>query len=204
MPRDKTENHEKIIESAFAEFLEYGFKDASMRRIAEACGMSASGLYKHFPSKEDMFSALVEPTVEGFFNLQKELESAYYADIESCKPEESWSNKNETVVAMEYIYDHLDEFRLLICKSQGTRYENFAHDLAKLEEKVTLKYMNELKKNGIPINDVRKKEFHLLTTVSVEAVFQAVIHNFSRKEAMHYAETLEGFFEPAWKALFGL
>ena len=53
-----------------------------MRRIAEACGMSASGLYKHFPSKEDLFSALVEPTVEGFFNLQKELESAYYADIE--------------------------------------------------------------------------------------------------------------------------
>ena len=51
MPRDKTENHEKIIESAFAEFLEYGFKDVSMRRIAEACGMSASGLYKHFPSK---------------------------------------------------------------------------------------------------------------------------------------------------------
>ena len=204
MSRDKTAHHEQIIEAARKEFMAYGFADASMRRIAAAAGMSASGLYKHFPSKEDMFSALVEPTVEGFFNLQKELENAYYADIETCKPEESWSSKKETVVAMEYIYDHLDEFRLIICKSQGTRYENFTHDLAKLEEKVTLKYMNELKKNGIMIKDVKKKEFHLLTTVSVEAVFQAVIHDFSRKEAMHYAETLEGFFEPAWKALFGL
>ncbi|SEP55269.1 transcriptional regulator, TetR family [Lachnospiraceae bacterium NE2001] len=204
MPRDKSENHEKIISAALAEFLEYGFKDASMRRIAEASGMSASGLYKHFPSKEDMFAALVEPTVEGFFNLQREVEGSYYDDIKLDNLEESWSSKGETVKAMEYIYDHLDEFRLIICKSQGTRYESFTHDLAKLEENVTLKYMKELKKKGLPIKDVKKEEFHLLTTVSVEAVFQAVIHDFSRKEAMHYAETLEGFFEPAWKALFGL
>ena len=204
MPRDKTENHEKIISAAMLEFLEYGFKDASMRRIADVCGMSASGLYKHFPSKEDMFAALVEPTVEGFFKLQKDIEGSYYDDIKSDKSEEEWSSKKETVIAMEYIYDHLEEFRLIICKSQGTRYETFTHDLAKLEEDVTLKYMNVLKKSGAPVKNVSKKEFHLLTTASVEAVFQAVIHDFSRKEAMHYAETLEEFFEPAWKALFGL
>ena len=46
MPRDKTENHEKILAAAYDEFLEYGFNDASMRRIADACEMSASGLYK--------------------------------------------------------------------------------------------------------------------------------------------------------------
>lgn len=59
MPKDKTENHEKIISSARKEFMTYSFKDASMRRIAADAGMSASGLYKHFPSKEDMFAALV-------------------------------------------------------------------------------------------------------------------------------------------------
>ena len=61
-----------------------------------------------------------------------------------------------------------------------------------------------LKENGYQIRDIRKKEFHLLSTASVDAIFQAVIHDFSKKEAMHYAETLEEFFEPAWKALFGL
>ena len=52
MPRDKTESHEKIVAAAFKEFLDYGFREASMRRIASACGMSASGLYKFFSSKE--------------------------------------------------------------------------------------------------------------------------------------------------------
>ncbi len=70
MSKDKTENHEKIIVAAYEEFLTYGFNDASIRRIADACGMSASGLYKHFPSKEEMFAALVEPAYEG---LKQEL-----------------------------------------------------------------------------------------------------------------------------------
>ena len=57
MIRDKTLHHGNIIVAAMAEFLEYGFKDASMRRIASAAGMSVSGLYKHFPSKETLHYA---------------------------------------------------------------------------------------------------------------------------------------------------
>lgn len=204
MPRDKTENHEKIINAALTEFLEYGFKDASMRRIAEASGMSASGLYKHFPSKEDMFAALVEPTVQGFMELYSSLEDDYFEDIHAESKDQVLSGKSESIRIMEYIYEHIDEFRLLICKSQGTRYESFTHDMAMLEEKETLKYMKALKKAGFPVKNIKKKEFHLLATASVDAMFQAVIHDFSKKEALHYAKTLEEFYEPAWKQLFGL
>ena len=52
MPRDKSAHHEQIIEAAWREFMTYGFADASMRRIAAAAGMSASGLYKHFPARK--------------------------------------------------------------------------------------------------------------------------------------------------------
>ena len=63
MPRDKTEAHKRILKAATTEFLEYGFEGASMRRIAENAGITAGALYKHFKNKEDMFSALVEPTI---------------------------------------------------------------------------------------------------------------------------------------------
>ena len=59
-------------------------------------------------------------------------------------------------------------------------------------------------KKGIRVSKVEKKELHLLVTAYIEAVIQAVIHDFSRKEAMHYAKTLEKFYLPAWKALFGI
>lgn len=204
MPRDKTENHEKIIAAAFKEFLEYGFQDASMRRIAATCDMSPAGLYKHFPSKEDMFAALVDPALEGLMTLYRDIEVDYSEEIKSVEQDELWKDQSETTRAMKYIYEHFDEFKLIICRSQGTRYENFTHDLAELEEKVTFRYMKELEKNGIKVNKVSKKEFHLLVTANIEAMFQVVVHDFDKKEAMHYAQTLEKFYMPAWKALFGL
>lgn len=204
MPRDKSANHEKIMKAAYDEFLTYGFQDASMRRIAASCGMSASGLYKHFPGKEEMFAALVDPVIEGFMNLYHTVEAEYFDNLGSASVESAWQGQGEPVRAMQYIYDHIDEFRLIICKSQGTKYESFTHEIAKLEEEATLRYIRELKKKGYPVKNVNRREFHLLLTAYVEAMFQAVTHDFSGKEAMHYAKTIESFYGNAWKDLFGL
>ena len=129
MIRDKTMHHENIIEAAMAEFLEYGFKDASMRRIASAAGMSVSGLYKHFASKEDMFAALVEPACEGLLALFRQ-EATDQKQFIGTGDLSTWENGSDAKLAVSYIYDHLDAFRLIVCKSQGTKYENFVHDLA--------------------------------------------------------------------------
>ena len=204
MPRDKTENHEKIVEAAFDEFKKYGYEDASMRRIAAACGMSASGLYKHFPGKEEMFSSLVKPALDGLMDLYREIEKEYFDDLSHTGKANVSNSKGELVRAMEYIYDHFDEFELIICKSKGSVYENFKHDIAGLEEKVTLRYMEEIKKNGISVKKIDKKEFHLLVTACIEALFQTVTHGFSRKEAVHFAGTVEKFYGPAWKKFFGV
>lgn len=40
MPKDKTEAHEKIIAAAVREFTEYGYENASMRRIAAKVGLT--------------------------------------------------------------------------------------------------------------------------------------------------------------------
>ncbi len=204
MPRDKTENHGKIIEAAFEEFRTYGFEEASMRRIAAACGMSASGLYKHFPGKEEMFTSLVKPAVDGLMDLYREIEKEYFDELSDMGKADVSNSKGELVRTMEYIYDHFDEFELIICKSKGSIYENFKHDIASLEEKVTLKYMEEIRKKGIPVKDFEQKEFHLLVTSCIEALFQTVIHGFSKDEALHFAETVSAFYAPAWSAYFGI
>ncbi|MCR5268694.1 MAG: TetR/AcrR family transcriptional regulator [Lachnospiraceae bacterium] len=204
MPRDKSANHEKIIQAAYDEFLSYGFQDASMRRIAGACNMSASGLYKHFPSKEEMFAALVDPVIEGFMDLYHTVEEEYFGKIDFVGTENAWQGQGEPVRTMQYIYDHIDEFRLIICKARGTKYESFPHDIAMLEEDATLRYIKELKKKGYTVKNVSRKEFHLLLTAYVEALFQAVAHDFTRKEAMHYAKTIETFYGNSWNELFGL
>ena len=202
MPIDKTANHEKIIAAAKKEFLTYGFTDASMRRIAAAAGMSASGLYKHFASKEEMFSALVDPAYQGLLALFRQ-EAGDQEQLIGTGDLSVWETSNDARLAVSCIYDHLDAFRLIICKSQGTKYESFLHDLAVLEEKMTLSFMEMLKKQGVKLNEFNEKELHLLTTTNVNAIFQTVEHDLTREEAIHYADTLDRFFAKAWKEFFG-
>lgn len=202
MVRDKQHHHEQIISAAAAEFLEYGFNDASMRRIAAAAGMSVSGLYKHFAGKEEMFAALVEPAFQGLMDLYHREETAQKKKIELGDTSD-WDNGKDAELLITYIYDHLDAFKLIVCKSKGTAYEHFLHDLAVLEEKTTLQFMDLLRRQGVKIRDYDRNEFHLLVTVNISAVFQTVEHSFTREQALHYAETLDRFFSKAWAEFFG-
>ncbi|NCC66585.1 MAG: TetR/AcrR family transcriptional regulator [Clostridia bacterium] len=64
MPKDKNASHALVISAAKQEFLDKGFEKASMRTIAELAGMTPAGLYRHFTDKEEMFAALVQPTLD--------------------------------------------------------------------------------------------------------------------------------------------
>lgn len=202
MPRNKTENHEKIVAAAYEEFLKYGFTEASMRRIADACNMSASGLYKHFPSKEEMFAALVEPAYEGLKKSFFQIAEHDIGAIDDSFTKEVWEENEETVWVINHIYEHYRAFRLLACRSQGTRFENFVHELALLEEESTMEYMRRLKELGIKVNRISKKELHLFVTTSINTIFLAVEHDLTKKEALRYAKHLNAYNTAGWKKLF--
>ncbi|WP_287990671.1 TetR/AcrR family transcriptional regulator, partial [Ruminococcus sp.] len=130
MPRDKSESHEKILKSAVKEFMEYGFENASMRRIANEVGLTVGALYRHFPNKEEIFAVLVEPTIsELMAKYQAFVEQGY--EVMKCGDiQQLWNDsESETKWLMCFIYDHFEAFKLLICRSQGTRFERFVHDI---------------------------------------------------------------------------
>ena len=205
MPRDKTEAHEKIIAAAVHEFMEYGFENASMRRIASEVGLTVGALYRHFPNKEEMFAALVEPTIHDLMEKYQAFCERGYEVMKCGDVNKLWdSSESETKWLMSFIYDHFETFKLLICRSQGTRFEHFVHDIALLEERSTLEYFERMKQYSMNVNEVSQQEFHVLVTANVSALFEAVIHDFTREEAMHYAETLEAFFSAGWKKILGI
>ena len=64
MPRDKAVTHIKVLAAAREEFMEYGYENASMRRIGQRCDMTAAGLYRHCKDKAGLFGELVSPSIE--------------------------------------------------------------------------------------------------------------------------------------------
>ena len=55
---------ERILAAAERLFAEHGFGGVSMPTIAEASGITAGAIYKHFDSKDDLFFEVVRRTVQ--------------------------------------------------------------------------------------------------------------------------------------------
>ncbi len=55
-----TRKRKMIVDAALQAFLESGYGESSVNRIADAAGVSIKTLYRHFDSKDDLFSAVMQ------------------------------------------------------------------------------------------------------------------------------------------------
>lgn len=201
MPRDKTANHIKIMAAAKAEFMEVGFDRASMRRIADRCGMTAAGIYRHCRDKEDLFDQIVSPAVERI-NEWIDAHVARYIDAVNQDERMQWGD-SEIDMMREVVYPNMEEYHLLLAKSQGSKHENFLHDLTQRHQNQLLSYMSMLKAQGYTVWDIEPEELHLLLSAYITAMFEPVVHNYTMEDALRYLNTVEAFFLPGWKQLMG-
>ena len=201
MPRDKTANHIKIIAAAKAEFMEMGFDKSSMRSIAERCGMTAAGIYRHCVDKADLFDQIVAPAVDRI-NAWLDAHVARYVNAVHHEERIQWRD-SEIDMMREIIYPNMEEYHLLLTKSRGSKYEHFLHDLTEGQQAQLLQYMPMLKAQGYAVRDITPKELHLLLSAYTTALFEPVIHNYSVEEALRCLTTVEAFFVPGWKQLLG-
>ena len=58
-PRLTDRKRDAIVQAAIGEFREHGFNGTSMDRVAAAADVSKRTVYNHFPSKEDLFEAIL-------------------------------------------------------------------------------------------------------------------------------------------------
>ncbi len=201
MPKDKTASHVRVMAAARAEFTEYGFEKASMRRVGERCGLTAAGLYRHCRDKEDLFDQRVSPAVDRLNTWLKEHMEWYVKTAESSrKPlwRDSWTD-----MMREVVYPHMEDYTLLVAKSRGTKYENFLHDLTENGQSQFLSCFPLLRKMGYQVWDINPAELHLLLSAYSTALFEPVIHRYSPEDAIRCLDTVEAFFLPGWKKLMG-
>jgi len=203
LPKDKSASHVRIISAAKNEFLEKGFEKASMRSIAEAADMTPAGLYRHFTDKEEMFAALVQPALDALKEMMKAQTERAYAFLEKGDLESMWIGDTDLERLVDVVYDHYDAFRLLNKSSAGTRFERFFDEFIEVDQAETVRYINALRERGVHVNEIVPEELHLLLNAYYSAFFEVVAHEFSKKDAMHYLETLKKFFHPGWRSFLG-
>ena len=195
---------ERILSCARAEFLDKGYTDASLRVIAAAAETSTNSVYVRFKDKEGLFSAIVEPVlnemIERFLKIQ---EAFHHMDGAAQRAHMAEYADGGTMELVQYMYDHLDEFRLLLDASYGTRFHNFVDELVRIEVEYTYKYM---KAAGCPMQTedaLTERLLHIVTTSRFESIFEVIRHGMSREEAAKYIDLLSHYHRTGFFAVFG-
>ena len=205
MPRDKSATHERLIPIIKAEFLEFGYEKASLQHIASQAGITAAGLYRHFPGKEAMFSSLVEPTLKDFLEFwDNSISDAIHMMNEKNFPEafQEFRQRNNRDL-MNFVYDNYDALKLLLTKARGTRYENFEEEIVEKEVETIKSFFKILDKKGIEHSHVKENEMHILSTTLIAAITEAVKHDYTRKQALKHLDFVSRLLTPGIKDILG-
>lgn len=194
---------EKIEACAKKEFLEKGYMDASLRNIAAAAGTTTGSIYSRYGGKEGLFSAIVEPAAKEFIEIFKGVQEEFRMKDPKEQPEllDDFS-MNGMRRMVEYMYDHFEEFELLVNSSYGTKFQNFVEHLVDIETEYTYKFMAA---TGLSFKDGKPatRDFmHIMNKALFESFFEVIRHHMSKEDAMEYIDMLGKYHSAGWDVIY--
>ncbi|MCR5596170.1 MAG: TetR/AcrR family transcriptional regulator [Lachnospiraceae bacterium] len=203
MPRDKTDTHIRVMEAARNEFLEKGFEKTSIRDIGANAGITSAGLYRHCTDKEDLFYQVVQPAIDALEewignHIRKSYRSLEENDYNGI------NSQSEIDMVREVAIPYRTEFKLLLTKSAGTKYENFIHTMVEEHEQKMWEGLKSIESHGFPVKKVSHEELHILLSAYITALLEPIVHDYDEERIDHYLDTVEAFFMPGWHQLLGI
>lgn len=194
----------RIEESAIKEFMEKGFAKASLRQIVKNAGLTTGAFYKYYPTKDALFASLVEPYANKLYSIY----DVTIADFQSLPASQQQKNMIEASFGgitemLEYIYEHYDNFKLLLCKADGTPFTSFIHNLVEREVKSTVKFIDDMRASGVEVPEIDVEFVHMITSGMFLSVFEIVAHDMQKDIAIKRVQKIKEFYTGGWERMLG-
>lgn len=202
----KAEDTEKnILNTARKHFLKDGFSGASLRNIVKDAGLTTGAFYKYYPTKEALFDALTDPYIEHIYQIYDRV----VEDFEKLSAKEQTSNMSDTSgdgmdQMIDYIYEHYDNFRLLLKCGDSGKFETFIHNMVDREMRSSLEYVKKMKEDGIEIPIVEESLMHMIYTGFFSSIFQIIEHDIDKEIAKRNVHKLREFNTGGWERLWNV
>ena len=195
---------ERIHTAAQAEFLEKGYRAASLRNIVKTAGVTTGALYGYYDSKEALFAALVD---ESYRHVLDTYRAAVF-DFEALRPEEQEVQmgkvgRNCMQELLVYMNARRPAFHLILERAEGTPYSSLIDQLVTMEVTATERYCGVLRSMGKTVPDIDPRLEHMLATGMMNAYCEIVIHDMPLADAQRYLEELNDFYTAGWQRIMG-
>ena len=193
---------QKIQAAALAEFLDKGFLGASLRQIVKNAGVTTGAFYGYFSSKEALFASIVEPHAAALMGRFMEAQTSFAELPETEQPGHMGQESADYVHWMvDYICQHHEPVKLLLTKAEGTSYEHFVHNMVEVEVEYTLRYMEVLRRLGQNVPELSRSLCHIIASGMFNGLFEIVVHDMPREQAMRDVDQFRAFYTSGWLAL---
>lgn len=195
---------ENIQKAALAEFLEKGFLGASLRQIVKNAGVTTGAFYGYFSSKEALFASIVEPHAAALMGRFMEAQTTF-AELPEAEQAAHMGEESGAYVRwmVDYICEHREPVKLLLCRAEGTSYEHFVHNMVEVEVEYTLRYMEVLRRLGRDVPELSRSLCHIIASGMFNGLFEIVVHDMPREQALRDVEQFRGFYTGGWLKLMG-
>ena len=204
MENENLGTRDNILRAAMAEFLDKGFQGASLRQIVKNAGVTTGAFYGYFSSKEALFNALVEPHAAALMGRFMEAQTSFAELPEEQQPAHMGVESSSCVHWMvDYICQHRQPVKLLLTRAEGTSYEHFVHNMVEVEVEYTLQYMEVLSRLGREVPQLSRSLCHIIASGMMGGIFEIVIHDMPREQALRDVDQLRDFYTAGWLKLMG-
>jgi AcrR family transcriptional regulator len=133
----KPETHARVLAAAEQAFAEAGYEGATVAGIAERAGVSTGNVYRYFESKDALFYEVLPDSFPATFLrlVRKRVRAlARSADVTALDA----SARNEAEELLRFWIEHRRRVVILLDRSKGSRYEDFAAQFVKALMRPTL------------------------------------------------------------------
>ena len=194
--------HKKILESGKELFLKNGYERTNLRELCKKAGVTTGAFYRHFEDKSSIFRELVDDVATGLLSGFDIAEDKCFDNIDTGNTDEIWNISSYAIREfIHYIYMHFDIFKLIICCSDGTEYNNYIDRIVERELNSMYRMYETLDKKGISYNRVARNELHMIIHAYYACIFETVLHDFSKETALDSVQSLSVFFTAGWRKL---
>ena len=192
---------ENILACARDEFLAYGFRGASMRRIASSAGLTTGAIYRYFADKDALFDAVTKPARDALTHSFASMSDNSYVSLEQGVTYSKEQSMTNLAALFDIIYNWFDEFYLLSVLAEGSGNSRFWDELVELEVSQTLIYAEKLKKQYNSSWVVDETTMHIISECYFNALLEPIRHRLDRESAICQMTVLGSFFADGWKGI---
>ena len=150
------ETRELILKSAMDIFLETGYQEASMRKIAARAGITAGAIYKHFSGKEEMFGEFFHACGKKLMRITESMIGVDFSALSDAELVQVLYSKI-SMQTLHLLQDDMQLLHMLLKNDSGTYLAHFRSIYIDRCTAFASNYYEELYRRGISSKKLSEK-----------------------------------------------